>query len=87
MFIGDLMYSGGLGQLGFTSGIEEINEDTARKTFDGASYFTDGIRAVMFFVTRPRAISDVEFLEWYPLMKIREKNAAIRHQAGAVQVD
>ncbi|MCY1305719.1 hypothetical protein D9M70_555420 [compost metagenome] len=37
-----------------------------RATLGGARYFTDGLRAVMFFVTRPLSLSDLEILDWEP---------------------
>ncbi len=48
------MYSGGLDKLGFARGA-------------GAGEHRDGLRAVMFFATRPLSLSDVEILEWVPL--------------------
>jgi len=73
--IGDMMYSGGLGKLAFITGVGEADEDKPRQSLSGASYFTDGIRAVMFFVTRPRSISEVEILDWYPAIKLREEES------------
>lgn len=75
MLIGDMMYSGGLGELGFVTGVGEADRDKPRKSFDGTSYYTDGIRAVMIFVTRPRSISEVHMLDWYPAIKLREAEA------------
>jgi hypothetical protein len=75
MLIGDMMYSGGLGELGFVTGVGEAGRDKPRKSFDGTSYYTDGIRAVMIFVTRPRSISEVHMLDWYPAIKLREAEA------------
>jgi hypothetical protein len=43
-----------------------------RLTAGGASYFTDGLRAVLFFATRPLTISDVHLLDWEPLLDERE---------------
>jgi len=30
---------------------------------------SDGLRAVLFFATRPLSLADVEILEWVPLVK------------------
>jgi hypothetical protein len=60
----DMLYSGGLGQLGFTRGVGAATRDKPRDSLDGTRYFTDGLRTVMFFVTRPRAVSSVEILDW-----------------------
>jgi len=74
--LGDMMYSGGLGKLAFITGVGEADEDKPRPSLGGASYFTDGIRTVMFFVTRPRSISEVEILDWYPIIKLRDEESA-----------
>lgn len=73
--IGDMMYSGGLDKLGFVTGVGKVNRDKPKPSLNGASYYTDGLRVVMFFVTRPRTISDIKILDWYPALKIRERDA------------
>ena len=80
--IQDMMYSGGLGQLAFIPGAEEARRNKPRSSLGGSYYHTDGLRAVMFFVTRPRALTDVEILDWYPALKLREAEAIDRHQHG-----
>ena len=55
----DMMYSGGLEKLGFVTGVGEAAEASPRSAFDGARYHTDGLRAVLFFATRPLSLSDV----------------------------
>jgi hypothetical protein len=52
----EMMYSGGLDKLGFASAA------AARER-------SDGLRAVLFFATRPLSLADVEILEWVPLVK------------------
>ncbi|MEM5330423.1 LssY C-terminal domain-containing protein [Paraburkholderia sp. JHI2823] len=66
--IQDLMYSGGLEKLGFANGVGAAPYSQPRTTLDGATYYTDGLRAVVFFATRPRSMSDVEFLDWVPYL-------------------
>lgn len=65
----DMMYSGGLEKLGFINGVGEAGGASPRSTFDGASYRTDGLRAVLFFATRPLSMSDVEVLDWVPYLE------------------
>jgi hypothetical protein len=60
LLIQDMMYSGGLAQLGFIDG-------TSIAPSADAPYFTDGLRAVLFFTTRPLTLADVELLDWLPL--------------------
>jgi len=50
-----------------------------RDSFAGGRYYTDGLRAVLFFLTRPRALSDVEVIDWVPALDIREAAAAAEH--------
>ncbi|HVE11417.1 MAG TPA: LssY C-terminal domain-containing protein [Paraburkholderia sp.] len=64
----DLMYSGGLDKLGYVSGVGAASPAHPRTTLDGASYYTDGLRAVAFFSTRPRSLSEVDFLDWVPYL-------------------
>jgi len=64
----DLMYSGGLDKLGYVNGVGVASPTRPRTTLDGATYQTDGLRAVVFFATRPRSLSDVELLDWVPYL-------------------
>ena len=54
--IQDMMYSGGLDKLGFAHG-------------SGTRERGDGLRAVLFFATRPLSLSEVEILDWIPFAK------------------
>ena len=55
LLVQDMMYSGGLDKLGVIRGA-------------GAREQTDGLRAVMFFETRPLSLADVEILDWVPYL-------------------
>jgi hypothetical protein len=72
LFVQDMMYSGGLERLGFVRGVGAVPRKQPRVLANGASYFTDGLRAVLFFATRPLTISDVHLLDWEPLLDERE---------------
>lgn len=79
LLIQDLMYSGGLAKLGFVYG---VGATTIARPGDSASkgiYYTDGLRAVMFFATRPLELSDVQILDWVPYVKHRETGAAMEN--------
>ena len=69
LLIQDLMYSSGLEKLGFVNGVGAASATHPRTTLDGATYYTDGLRAVAFFATRPRSLSDVDFLDWVPYLE------------------
>ncbi|MFP4894988.1 LssY C-terminal domain-containing protein [Paraburkholderia sp. EG304] len=70
--IQDLMYSSGLEKLGFAYGVGAASPTHPRTTLDGATYYTDGLRAVVFFSTRPHSLSDVDFLDWVPYLEGRD---------------
>ena len=71
------MYSGGLEKLGFVTGVGAAAETLPRIALNGARYHTDGLRAVLFFATRPLSLSDVEMLDWVPYLG--------RHEAAAYE--
>lgn len=54
-----------------------------RSSLNGARYFTDGLRAVMFFVTRPLSIADLEILDWVPLGQPAKTDATEKDQHAA----
>ncbi|WP_321786948.1 LssY C-terminal domain-containing protein [Paraburkholderia sp. J94] len=71
-FVQDMVYSGGLEKIGFVNGVEPAPRTRPNTTLDGASYHTDGLRAVLFFTTRPLSLTDVEFLDWVPYLQPHE---------------
>lgn len=79
LLIQDLMYSGGLARLGFVRGVGAVPRTPAENTDSDSRYHSDGLRAVLFFVTRPLAISDIEVLDWVPILQQREVEAAERN--------
>ena len=80
--IQDMMYSGGLGKLAFIEGAGETTRSNPRTSLDDSRYYTDGLRAVMFFVTRPSTLSDVEILDWHPALRQREAEVIREHENG-----
>jgi hypothetical protein len=73
--IQDMMYSGGLDKLGFVYGVGSSPQVGSRTTLDGVRYHTDGLRAVMFFATRPLNFTNVTILDWVPYLDQREPTA------------
>ncbi|CAD6516725.1 LssY C-terminal domain-containing protein [Paraburkholderia metrosideri] len=69
LLVQDMMYAGGLEKLGFVNGVGSAPPARPRTTLNGTHYFTDGLRAVMFFATRPLSFSNVEFLDWVPYLE------------------
>ena len=64
MIVQDAIYSEGLEKLGFSTGVGAASRQQERSSLDGAHYFTDGLRAVLFFAVRPLSLSDLEILDW-----------------------
>ena len=79
LLIQDMLYSSGLEKIGFVTGVGATRPGEYRAGFGDARYHTDGLRAVLFLVTRPLSLSDVELLDWHPLLKLRETEAAQEH--------
>jgi hypothetical protein len=65
--IQDLMNSEGIKKIGFVGGVGETSPDEHRTNHLGDAYFTDGLRAVLFFSDEPVSYKEIEFLDWeYP---------------------
>lgn len=75
LLIQSSMYSGGLEAVGFLPSAGAIPRSQPRVLDDGTSYFTDGVRAVLFFATRPLTFADVRFLDWEPFLDQVEASA------------
>ena len=59
----DLAYSQALARIGFVKGVGEVGKDAPRFNLGGDPYFTDGLRAVMFFEPRPRSFDDLDIID------------------------
>lgn len=64
----DVIYSQYLAKIGFVKGVGQVMASSPRKTPSGATYHTDGLRAVLLFEQRPVSLSEIEFLEWERLV-------------------
>lgn len=63
----DLMNAEGIKKIGFVGGVGETSPDEHRTNHLGDKYFTDGLRAVLFFSDKPVSYKEIEFLNWeYP---------------------
>jgi hypothetical protein len=62
--IQDLAYSQALAQFAYVKGVGAAPRDNPRENLTGDPYFTDGLRAVLFFEPRPRTLDEVQYLEW-----------------------
>lgn len=76
LLVQDLLYSGGLAKLGFVRSDGAAGDAQSGERLQASPYATDGLRAVMFFTTRPLALSDIELLDWNPYLERRAPSAA-----------
>ena len=61
----DLTYSQALARIAYVKGVGESSRESPQFNLGGDPYFTDGMRAVMFFEPRPRTLSDIDPLgDW-----------------------
>jgi hypothetical protein len=63
-FIEDLAYSQALAAIGFVKGVGAVGKNAPRMNLVGDPFYTDGLRAVLFFEERPFKLSDIDFLDW-----------------------
>ncbi|MGD9384480.1 MAG: LssY C-terminal domain-containing protein [Desulfobacterales bacterium] len=63
----DLAYSQALARIGFVKGVGEAGKDAPRFNLAGDPYFTDGLRAVMFFEPRPRTLDHLDIIGYWEI--------------------
>ncbi len=64
----DMGYSQFLTKLGFVKGVGRVMASQPRTTPNGATYHTDGLRAVFLFEQRSVSLSEIEFFDWERLI-------------------
>lgn len=60
----DLMYSQSLARFGFVRRLDGNQQPTLRETLNGASYYADGYRVVLFVSSEPVDLEEMENLGW-----------------------
>lgn len=60
----DLLYSQALHRVGYVKGVGETSKDAPKMNLVGDPWYSDGLRAVLFFEARPYTLSDLEFVPW-----------------------
>ena len=70
--IEDLAYSQALARIGFVKGVGPAGKDAPRMNLVADPYYTDGLRVVMFFETRPRTLDDIDFLLHWELPRVAQ---------------
>ena len=66
--IQDMVYSQFLTKLGFVNGVGRVMASQPRTTPSGATYHTDGLRAVFVFEQGSVSLSEIEFFDWERLI-------------------
>jgi hypothetical protein len=66
--IQDIIYSQSLIKMGFVKGVGRVMASIPRKIPSGATYHTDGLRAVLMFERRPVSLSEIELFGWERLV-------------------
>lgn len=62
--VSDLAYSEALSQIGYVTGVEAATEASGRQNLSGDAYYTDGLRAVLFFGNEHVDIKQIKILPW-----------------------
>jgi len=62
--IEDLAYSQNLQLIGLVKGVGAAPKDAPRQNLTTDPYYTNGLRGVLIFDTRPTSLADIEFLPW-----------------------
>ncbi len=63
-FLEDLAYSQALARFGFVRGVGVVTKEAPRMNLVGDPFYTDGLRAVLFFEPRPNTLADIDMLDW-----------------------
>mgnify|MGYP001821703574 FL=1 len=71
-FVEDMAYSQALDTLAYIMGSGAVQRDEPNFNLVGDPYFTDGLRAVLFFSPRPHSLSDIDFLNWERPPSVRQ---------------
>ena len=62
--IGDLAYSQSMSQVGFVKGSQVSTPEDTHYNLTPDPYYSDGLRAVMFFEERPTGLEEIDLLPW-----------------------
>jgi hypothetical protein len=81
----DLLYSQAVGRIGFVRGTGASSKAAPRLNLMDDPYYTDGLRAVMFFEPRPYSLSQLDVLDWerVPSLGQTPRNVSVIEQEEA----
>lgn len=75
--IGDLAYSQALGAVAFVKGSQVSTFDEPHYNLSPDVYYTDGLRAVLFFEERPRGLDEIHFIDWEKSSRPKDRIKAL----------
>ena len=77
--IEDMAYSQAVSQVGWVKGSRVSTLEDTHTNLTPDPYYSDGLRAVLFFEERPHALTDIRILDWE---RSRAAELLIQHQQG-----
>jgi len=60
----DLWYSQGLQKRAYVKGVGQVPISTPRRNYKGATYYTDGLRVVLWLSSQPVPFTEIDFVDW-----------------------
>ena len=63
-FVEDMAYSQALARHGYVNGVGVVSRQEPRVNLVGDPFYTDGLRAVLFFDHRPFTLAEIGLIEW-----------------------
>jgi hypothetical protein len=73
----DLAYSQALHRIGFVKGVGASGKEEPQANLVGDPWYSDGLRAVLFFEPRPYSLSELEVLNWEPVPSLRHTRQTV----------
>ena len=77
--VGDLAYSQALGAVGFVQGSQRSTLQEPHYNLTPDLYYSDGLRAVLFFEERPRSLNEITVLDWERPSRLEERIEALEN--------
>lgn len=77
--VGDLAYSQALSAVGFVQGSQRSNLHETHYNLTPEPYYSDGLRAVLFFEERPHALNEIKMLKWERPSRSEERIEALEN--------
>jgi len=76
--VGDLAYSQALGAVAFVKGSQRSDAEDLHYNLSPDVYYSDGLRAVLFFKERPHALDEIRLLDWEEPNRTKERMKALQ---------